>query len=67
MIFTQENTTDIPILPDRNFNEILCDVDISEEIVYKKLKNLNVTKSPGPDGFHNKLLVMKSRTILQNR
>jgi len=29
---------------------------ISEEIVLKKLNNLNVTKSPGPDNIHLRIL-----------
>ena len=34
----------------------MLDPIISEEIILKKLNNLNVTKSPGPDNIHPRIL-----------
>jgi len=32
------------------------DPDVSEQIILKKLNDLNVTKSPGPDNIHPRIL-----------
>ena len=34
----------------------LGDIQITQEKVLKKLKQLDTTKSPGPDGFHARFL-----------
>lgn len=72
-VFTRESLINVPTLPDRSFDKMLSEFEITEETVYNKLKKLNVTKSPGPDGFHNKLLfeiknhIIKPLTVLFNK
>jgi ribonucleases P/MRP protein subunit RPP40 len=59
-VFTVE---DVSVIPDPRqifVGEIsrdgLLDIDITEEIVLKKLEEINVNKCPGIDGIHPKLL-----------
>ena len=46
----------IPNLEQRCSECSLSDFGISEEEVLKALENLNTSRSPGPDGIHNKIL-----------
>ena len=55
-VFTSESTNDIPILPERPYNSKLNGIEITEDKVRKKFKNLNTSKSPGPDGIHPRIL-----------
>ena len=56
-VFTREDLNNVPTLEDRlSSDDVLSDIDITEEMVLKILTDLNVTKSPGPDGIHNKVL-----------
>ena len=43
--------------------ERLLDVDVSQSIVEKKLKNLNKNKAPGVDGIHPSLLRELSKQL----
>ena len=58
-VFTVEDSINIPI-PDQIFagNELdyLSDIGIDESVVYKKLSDINVNKSPGSDDLHPKML-----------
>ena len=58
-VFTIEDNNSIPV-PDQIFagNEVdyLNDISIDEKVVYNKLNNINVNKSPGSDDLHPKLL-----------
>ena len=57
-VFTVEDTTNIPVPKlrlDLNQTE-LRSINISEEMVSKKLVELNTNKSPGSDNIHPKLL-----------
>lgn len=56
-VFTQENLSHIPTLPDRVFESELSHFYISPDEVLKKLKALKASKSSGPDGLHCKLLI----------
>ena len=42
----------MPFLENRDFKELLVDIDITEDHVIKKLKKLKSNKSPGPDTMH---------------
>ena len=54
-VFTIEDKTNIPNM--RPFTDkILADLVITKEMVNKKLSKLNITKSPGPDGIHPRVL-----------
>ena len=56
-VLEKEPDGDIPFLsPRRLLTAPLTDVVISEEKVLKRLKNLNPTKSSGPDGLHPRII-----------
>ena len=48
-VFTQERTDEIPACERRGTNSFLDKVEFSKETVLKKLKNINPSKSGGPD------------------
>ena len=50
--FTKENTDDFPPLPKYNICEFLSNINITPEMVLKKLKNLDQNKSAGHDEWH---------------
>ena len=51
-VFTNEDKDHIPSFPKRSINENLAKLDIKEEMVLKKLKNLRPDKTPGKDNVH---------------
>ena len=55
-VFTKENIVGMPTLADRQFEQAIEDIEFGTFDVYKRLKALNVFKSPGPDGIHPRLL-----------
>ena len=56
-VLTQEQPLDhTPDLPVVNFDSALCDLDISPDLVRKKLAKLTLFKSSGPDGIHVNVL-----------
>ena len=55
-VFVHENTNNVPVLQDRQFDYALNDIIVSPEEVFKKLSKLNPSKAAGPDGLHCKLL-----------
>jgi hypothetical protein len=58
-VFTIEDTDFIPEAENiftGSVSECLSDIDIQENIVYKKLSELNIHKCPGSDELHPKLL-----------
>ena len=55
-VFTVEDTSNIPNVPERETARRLEDVIIIEEQVMKKLNELNAYKSFGPDGVHPRIL-----------
>lgn len=58
-MFTIEDTNSIPI-PDQIFtgkkSDGLSEVCLDEDIIYKKLCEININKSPGSDDLHPKIL-----------
>ena len=51
-VFTRERSNDIPELSEDFPGDILATTNITPEIVWKKLVNLDPNKSPGPDKWH---------------
>ena len=65
-VFTEEPDGDTPKLKQRKLKTPqLKDVEITEEIVLKKLKDLNVTKSQGPDEINPRILKEVADEIAQ--
>lgn len=63
-VMVTEPEGDIPTLPDRNLETPpLSTIQITEAMVMKKLKNLNTSKSPGPDEVHPRVL-KENATVL---
>ncbi len=62
-VFTREDTTDVPDPDMKADGRILDDIQISEDDVADKLKNLNPSKSPGPDGIHPRVLKETANSI----
>jgi len=50
-IFTEEDCTSIPQYQLNSCNSMLTEITITPAIVLDKLKQLNPTKSPGPEGW----------------
>ncbi len=61
-VFTDEDLTNIPD-PGNHSNSILDNIDISEDDIRKRLLKLNISKSPGPDGLHPRVLKELANTI----
>ena len=56
-VFTKEDTTNIPTIQTVNDNiEILDSINITSDKIIKQLNQLNIGKSPGPDGINAKVL-----------
>ena len=56
-VYTEEDTSEIPdVAINYQGNEPLKKIEITEEIVKTKIKKLNQNKSPGPDGFHPRVI-----------
>jgi Endonuclease-reverse transcriptase len=58
-VFTVENIDNIPVAEQVFIgleSEYLSEISINEEIIFKKLSEINVNKSPGSDDLHPKLL-----------
>lgn len=51
-VFTNERMQDIPNCTKPKVNSSLKDITFTYEMVLEKLKNLDPSKSPGPDGLH---------------
>ena len=64
-VFTKENISDIPVtVPgEESGNVFLSDIYITEKAVLDKLNNLNVTKTPGADNMHPRVLKELSKSI----
>ena len=56
-VFTVEPDSDnLPEFKQRDFTEELSDINITTELVTKKLKKLKIDKSPGPDYIHPRVI-----------
>lgn len=59
-VFTKEDKTTIPVAAQIFVGDVaaegLTNIEITDELVFKKLQDLNVNKSPGVDDLHPKLL-----------
>ena len=64
-VFTKEPDGAMPNFEKRNFEDELCDIDITEDMVLKKFKKLKINKSPGPDQMHPRVLKEISLSILK--
>ena len=63
-VMVNEPEGDIPTLPDRNLETPpLSNIQVTEDMVMKKLQNLNTSKSPGPDEIHPRVL-KENATVL---
>ena len=54
-VFTRESTDNKPHFEKRTDN-VLSSIQINQEDMYKALKKLNTSKSPGPDQIHPRIL-----------
>ena len=56
-VFTIESDlNNMPPFDERNYDNPLYDINISEKMVYEKLRKIKVNKSPGPDNIHPRVL-----------
>ena len=56
-VFTTEpDSDDMPYFEERIYEEALSTINITEDIVMGKLKNIKQNKSPGPDNIHPRVL-----------
>ena len=54
-VFSEEDMTSIPVMPNRT-TEVLENVEFTIEDINALLSNLDIKKSPGPDGIHSRVL-----------
>ncbi len=62
-VFTLEPDSEVPHLDPQNVHHKNQQVKISEEMVKKKLLQINKTKSAGPNGIHPRVLFELSEII----
>ena len=62
-VFVQEPEGDIPNLKENKDIPVLNNIEISEDSILKTLRNLNVSKSPGPDLIHPRVLKELSQVL----
>ena len=62
-VFTKEDTSKIPTLPKREFKQWLAHITVSKENIKKRLMQLKISKAPGPDQLHPRLLKELSEEI----
>ena len=55
-VFTKEIVENVPECKKKQCHTSLDSVEFTKGSVLKKLQNLNPGKSPGPDGFHPRIL-----------
>ena len=55
-VFTDEDLSSLPLIGDRVGGVSVSNIVVHRDDVLDKLKGLNVTKSPGPDGLHPRVL-----------
>ena len=55
-VYTKEPDGNMPLFDERQYEEAIDKLIISEEIILKKLKKLKTNKSPGPDKVHPRVL-----------
>ncbi|RUM41879.1 MAG: hypothetical protein DSY80_08180 [Desulfocapsa sp.] len=55
-VFTRESDTEVPTTPEKNFDRPVSTITITREKVQKKLEQLKIDKSQGPDKVHPRLL-----------
>ena len=56
-VFTSEPDNDtMPPFDERKYEKALENIDITQELVMKKLEKLKINKSPGPDTIHPRVL-----------
>jgi hypothetical protein len=55
-VFTVEGSEEVPAAEEENCRTQLLDIQIDEAAISKKIKDLKVTSSPGPDGIGSLLI-----------
>ena len=55
-VFTSECLETLPGMGNFNYEEPLSVVNVTNDTVFNKLKNLKSSKSAGPDGLHPRVL-----------
>lgn len=55
-VFTNEPDDDMPYFEKREYKEVLENINITEDMILKKLKDIKINKSPGPDQIHPRVL-----------
>ena len=62
-MFTKEQDDEMPYFEERKYDKIISSIEITEDIVIKKLKKIKINKSPGPDKIHPRVLREISQAI----
>ena len=64
-VFTNEDLSHMPLFDDRLFLTILDDITFTQKMVKDILSKLDHSKSPGPDGVHNRILKELAEELAQ--
>ena len=62
-VYTVEDTSNIPMVAERDFNWRDTNLSFDEETVMEKLQKLRTDKSPGPDSLHPLLLKERAAVL----
>ena len=55
-VFTAEPDGDMPTFEERDYEDILSSLNITEDMVLEKLCKMKINKSPGPDSIHPRVI-----------
>ena len=64
-VFTKEDTQNMPNVPQKPVESILNHINIDEETVLKKLKDINPNKSTGPDNIPARVIKELSEVLAE--
>ena len=55
-VFTEEPDGELPHFEERKYENMISSIEITEDMILKKLKKIKINKSPGPDTIHPRVI-----------
>ena len=60
---TESDLNNMPPFDEREYDKPLDNINITESLVFDKLKKLKINKSPGPDNIHPRVINSAAKTL----